>query len=93
MTKSVTARTILDLIDAAGYKSVRTNGQHHYYSKGKGSPTLTVSWANLKDTIPVGTARSIVESAGEPVREAFNRVMRGAPIKKEIKTLKAALQP
>jgi predicted RNA binding protein YcfA (HicA-like mRNA interferase family) len=60
------SRTVIRLLEAAGWHLVRVTGSHHHFRHETRSGTVTVAHP-VKD-IPPGTLRSIERQSGENLR-------------------------
>ena len=60
------SRTIIRLLEAAGWEQVRVAGSHHHFRHPKRGGTVTV--AHPKKDLPIGTVRSIERQSGVSLR-------------------------
>jgi len=59
----VTAREVLQLLNATGFIETRIVGDHHRFTDGRGHH-VTVAYTRLKDVIHPKTYQSICRQAG-----------------------------
>jgi len=59
----VKVRDLIRLVEADGWKHVRTTGSHHHY-KHASKPNVVTIPGRAGDDVPVGTLKSILKAAG-----------------------------
>ena len=60
------SRTIIRLIEAAGWHRVRTTGSHHHFRRGEDEGTVTV--VHPQKDVPIGTEKDIERRSGVGLR-------------------------
>jgi predicted RNA binding protein YcfA (HicA-like mRNA interferase family) len=61
--KAVKVRDVIRLIEADGWKHVRTTGSHRHY-KHESKPNVVTVPGHPGDDVPTGTLKSVLKAAG-----------------------------
>jgi predicted RNA binding protein YcfA (HicA-like mRNA interferase family) len=66
--KAVKVRDLARLVEADGWRHVRTTGSHRHYKHGAKPNVVTIP-GHPGDDVPAGTLKSILKAAGLEIKQ------------------------